>query len=457
MKSSVSPPLTYFPVYLGLFASLVLAAACNAFLDIQYGSFAVEVSLWALIFGFTLWVGWRQRGNLTDAGKRNQKRVLILGAILTVLIFIPVWGFPRAGVAILAMVRAAQNCVTVSRRQLHLGLLVSAVMVMFAATHYRADWTMLFYLVPYLIAAVFTLVAEQINQSAQVSRSQSLAQSMMGGQGAAIAAATSAILLLAVLLYALTPQLSAPYLQWRYGQISSLVWLGKGQETGATQGKTGAGQGQTGGNKGNGDSSGRQLLLGRGWLSPAEMRQAAKRPGMPEWQRSAINKMADAREWTDRFLKPVKQTLREQWQSLNDWALQHFRDIVKLISVMAILALLLALWRLLREARAGMWMATRFDYLRLVWLGRHAKGGEGAHQFYRAMERLFKLHDIERSGLRNTREYLAQLRSYHACPSDEAAELTRLFEDSRYGPTAAGREQLLRMRELYRRLFLTAL
>ena len=53
----MNAPLTYLPAYLGLYASLVLAVACNAFLDIQYGIFGVEVFLWAAAYAWTLAIG----------------------------------------------------------------------------------------------------------------------------------------------------------------------------------------------------------------------------------------------------------------------------------------------------------------------------------------------------------------------------------------------------------------
>lgn len=451
-----SPSLTYFTAYAGLFASLVLAAVCNAFLDIQYGGFGFEVLFWVVVFGLTLRVGWRQRGQLSDGGKQGQKMVLIAGLILSLILFIPVWGFPRAGLAMLAMLQAAQNCVTVTRRQLHFGLLVSAVMVMFAASHYRADWTMLFYLVPYISAVVFTLVAEQINRRAQDLRQQSLGQSVLSGQGVAIAAATSAILLLGALLYTVTPQPTWPYLQWRYGQMTNLGWMGQGEERKigkqpGGQGGAGQGQGENRQDPGNG-GQGQELQPGHGWPSPKEMRQAAGRAGMPEWQKSAINHMADASEWVSMTMKPIMKSLEDLWQSFKDWLDQNRNGLAKSLAILAILALLYALWRLLREVKAGIWLRTRLDYLRFGILGRHGMGVLGARQVYGAMARLFELNDAKRSNLANTREYLTQLRHYGHLYR-EAAELTRLFEDARYGGTMAEFEQMPRMRELYRRIY----
>lgn len=69
----MSAPLTYLPAYVGLFASLMLALACNAFLDIRYGIFGIEIVFWAAVFRWTLLVGWRQPGRQTAAGPASRR------------------------------------------------------------------------------------------------------------------------------------------------------------------------------------------------------------------------------------------------------------------------------------------------------------------------------------------------------------------------------------------------
>lgn len=453
MKRHAPVPLTYLPVYLGLFASLLLAMTCNAFLDIRYGTFGFEVLVWALVFGLSLRLGWRQRGSVTADGKQGQRMALILGAIVSVIVIIPIWGFPRAGIAMLGMLQAAQNCVTVSRRDMHVGLLVSLTMVMFAAVHYRADWTMLFYLVPYVIAVVFTLVAEQINRRVQDLGSRSLSPGMVGNQGLAIAAATAAILALGGVLYALTPQTVQPYLNWDYGQPSNLGRIGQDQgSAGAGQfgGQSGSGGGAGGGSSG---SPGGMASGSSGWPTAGQMREAAGRKGMPEWQRSAIYVLADATDWVEQTVEPIGQALKRRMQSLSDWLHAHRPQIIRTLLVLLLLAVLYALWHLLKEAKAGTWLRTRFDYLRYGVAGWHGRGVGGAGRLYAAMERMFELQDTRRSPRSTAREYLAQLRERHAYLYRETAEMTRLYEDVRYGEVADDGRALSRMRELYRRIY----
>ena len=461
-------PLTYFPAYIGLFASLMLALACNAFLDIKYGIFGIEIVFWAVVFGWTLLVGWRQHGQADDRGTNQQKVILLIGFALTILVFIPTWGFPRAGVYILGILQAAMNCVTTTRRQLHFGLLVSAVMVMFAAAHFRADWTMLFYLVPYIIAVVFTLVSEQISRRARDIREASLGTPDPAGQGLAIAAATALILTLAGLLYMLTPQPSWPYLFWRWGQPTNIGFTndpgGPGRTGRQPGGDAGQSEGEQGGGGGIGDGgadsgrpeeadAGLELMPQWSWPDAQKMREAARRPGMPGWQSGLIERLADAEEWVGKTCSPLKDEIKELLKKLGEWLREHRAAIASTLLALLALALLAALYRLLREVRVATWVRTRFDYLWLVAFDASAPGSSGAGQLYHAMERLFALRDTPRRANANAREFLSEATEFRPHLRPQAAELIGLFERCRYGEKAQDARERQRMRELYRALF----
>ncbi|UCV08596.1 DUF4129 domain-containing protein [Dechloromonas denitrificans] len=457
----MNPPLTYFSAYLGLFAALSLGVACNAFLDIGYGSFSTEVILWAAVFAWTLRVGWKQQGSPQESGQQQQKIVLILGFVATVLVFMPLWGLPRAGIYLLAVLQAAQNCVTTSRRQLHLGLLVSAVMVMFAASHYRADWTMLFYLAPYVAAVVFTLVSEQINRRAEDLRQVSLGQPTAGGQGMAIAAATTTILLLATTFYLLTPQVTWPQLFWRYGQLSNIGLLGESPGSGGAGQSGGEGasggagsDGATDGQNGPGDGQpGAASPSARGWPTPGEMRAAADRPGMPHWQSTTIRQLASLSESLQQSLAPVMENLEALWNAIKEWLQKHRTAAWLSLFALLLLILLGVIALLLREVKVVTWLRTRYDYLRLGLLAQHASGCAGARQYYQAMERLFVIQDTPRPPAANTREYLAAMTQFRPHLQAETSALTRLFEMARYGRATADAGDLEQMRRLYRQLF----
>ena len=446
----MNPPLRYFPAYLGLFAAQVLAMACNAFLDIQYQQFGLEVTLWAIAFGITLALAWVQRGKVTEAGKWGQGCVFALACIVSLTVFIPMWGFPRAGLAMLAALQVVYNCVTVTRRQLHLGLLISEVMVMFAASHYRADWSMLFYLVPYVVAVVLTLVSEQINRRVQDLQAECVSRQVVGGQSAAIAAATISILVIAAVLYVITPQPVRSSLRWQNGVPSSLGTVGKLQLQGG--GQSGGGQSISGEGAGEGEAT-QEWKFSTAWPSPGEMRQSAQRLGMPQWQRTATKKLADGVEWVQLNMKPLMQALAELLQWLKEWLAEHYRAIGYTILAFVLALLAYGLWFLLREAKAGLWIVTRIDYLRFSVFGLHASGGDGARQYYLAMQRLFALHEEPRFATLNAREYLFSLNAGFRHLQRELNVMTRLFEDVYYGPDVFSEEKLERMRYVYREIY----
>lgn len=470
------PVVTYLPAYVGLFASLVLAIACNIFLDIQYGGFGIEVTIWAIVFGFTLFVAWRQQGRVDERGLLWQKVWLILGLLVSVLLFLPMWGLPRAGLYALAAMQAATNCVTVDRRKLMMALMVSAVMVMFATTHWRADWTMMFYLVPYLFAVMFTLVAEQVSRRLREVQQDGFGHHVAGGQGASIVAATMTLLAVALVLFSITPQVTVLSLKWKYGQLTNLA-VPKAKEKGADGGlveEGGAGSGKDASASGGGDGKdgqGDQDIAngqangpsGPGYResigslptlpTPKEMRQAAKRPGMPAWQSAAIVEVAVAIERFDVVFKPIKINLQETARRAAEWLKANRQDVLRTLVLMLLLALLGAAYRFLKEIRLGLWLRMQFDFLRFGVLGLHAPGNAGARQYFGAMESLFAVHDIERDAQLNAREYLSCLHRLHSRLRVETAEMVWLFEKARYGDASIGATEIARMRQLYRRLY----
>jgi hypothetical protein len=398
-----------------------------------------------------LLLGWRQRGEPEGSGKQKQTIVLLIAFVLTLLVFIPKWGFPRAGIYMLAMLQAAQNCVLTTRRQLHLGLLVSAVMVIFAAAHFRADWTMLFYLIPYVIAVVYTLVAEQISRHAKNISESSLGRTGHAGQGLAIAAATSIILALGAVFYLATPQVTWPSLVWRYGQLTNMG-LVDGSEKNNEPGQ-GGGDGSATGEGASGSAPGEDEPRGSGWPSPEQMREAAKRPGMPDWQSGVIVQMADLDEAIGEALAPIAQALGNLWNQLKEWLKEHRSAVLASLLAVILMMLLVGAFLLLREARAGTWLRTRFDYWHLVRLRRYADGRDGAAQFYRAMERLFLIRNMPRPATANVREFLRETSLFGDDVQQEATDLAALFERYRYGPTPPDQSNLEPMRLRYRRLF----
>lgn len=473
----MSPPVTYRPAYIGLFAALVLAVACNAYLDIQYGGFGVEVMVWSAVYFFTLRVAWKQGGQVDERGLRRQKIWIVVAALATLLLFFPMWGLPRAGLYALAAMQASMNCVTVDRRRFMMALMVSAVMVIFSTMHHRADWTMMFYLLPYLFAVVFTLVAEQVSRRVREVQQDGIGRNLASGQGVSILAATSTLLAVALILFAITPQVTWLSLKWKYGQLSNIGFL-HGTEKGADGGTL-----ELGGAGGGGDESRRSEgadgrdpggdqdiahgapgpSLGDGyresvgrqfeWPTPKEMRDAAKRPGMPVWQATAITKLAESIEQLEKTVQPLQARLQVLTMQAVRWLELNRQSVILGLMMLFLLLLLGATYLFVRELRPGLWLRMQMDFLRFGLLGLHAPGNAGARQFFGAMERLFVLNHVERDARANTREYLAVLNRVHESLRNEVSEMTDFFERARYGDSRVSDSDVARMRQLYRRMY----
>jgi Ca2+/Na+ antiporter len=473
----MSPPVVYLPAYIGLFATLVLAVASNAYLDIQYGGFGVEVMVWATVYFFTLRVAWGQRGVVSEHGQSRQKLWLAIGMLMTLVLFLPMWGLPRGGLYALAALQASMNCVTVDRRTFMMAITVSAVMVMFATMHHRADWTMLFYLVPYLFAVVFTLVAEQVSRRVQEVQQDGRDSHAVGSQGISIVAAAATLLAVALILFALTPQVTWLSLKWKYGQLSNIGFLnskekgadGGTSESGGAEGGTedaqraaGAGGKEPGGDQdiahgeaGQSLGDGYRESLGPqfNWPTLGEMREAAKRPGMPQWQSRTIRQAAELVEMTAVTFQPIKLGLDELKNDAKQWLQENRQDVLRAIFMMIILMLLIAAWILFREARLGLWLRSRWDYLRLGLLWHYPSGRAGADQYFRALERLLDVQGLARPSTMNTREYLSRLSRRYDFVEHEVTEIILLFEKTRYGDSNPSASELKQIRLHYRQIY----
>ncbi|MGZ8928483.1 MAG: DUF4129 domain-containing protein, partial [Methylobacter sp.] len=168
---------------------------------------------------------------------------------------------------------------------------------------------------------------------------------------------------------------------------------------------------------------------------------------------ATIMTMADATEALQQQLAPILQTLDDWWEEVKKWLQKNLGKVLGTLLTLMLLALATGLFFLLREVRAGMWLRTRFDYLRYAVFGRHHSGREGVRQFYGAVERLFALYGEARPETLNTQEYLRRMSLVRPALRLELQAVTLQFENGRYGAQAPDAEQVQFMRERYRRIF----
>ena len=71
------------------------------------------------------------------------------------------------------------------------------------------------------------------------------------------------------------------------------------------------------------------------------MRLAARRPGMPEWQASAINHLADWLEQLTQATAPACEAVEDWWERFKQWMQEHLQEVVQTLLAL----LLLKRWR----------------------------------------------------------------------------------------------------------------
>lgn len=445
-------------LYIGLFACLWLATLCLAFLDIRYGTFAKVALFWALIHAAALSYGWHRRNAPLETIAGVRKAATLVAVLTLLIVILPIWGLTRGMVYFLGLLLAISALDIRNRRRVYQILLGSMVIMLFAVADYRADFTMGFYLVPYLFALLFTLIAEQLDHPAESDQTPDDGLGMIGRWR--ILLTTSGIILsLALLLYVLTPQWQLIGLNWDYGLPIPQLRDGEEIETRNTPasgssgggGGNGAGQapyGTEGGQPITPDSTGSQLI--------ARMREAAARPGMPQWQSFVLTQSADLGE----VMQKLRQTLGDALKSLTDALkdalesiLEALRQAITVLNmvILSLILLLLALLVLLREVRPFAWLHTRLDYL----LHRLERGSneQTAIALYRRTERLCDYYLSHRATQHNTQEYLDQLTTLRRDLTPQLARITQAFDTARYHRQTPSTAELQRARSAYIKLY----
>lgn len=444
----MSPSLTYFAVYLGLFLALVLGIACNLYLDLNPQFLLAGVLLWSVPFAWSLYRGWAQQGIPSAKGMRQRKLVSVVGAILTVILFLPLFGMPEAGLYVMAALQVAENCTMTTRQHLFRGLLISAGMVIYATMQFQANWSMFFYLIPYIVAVVFTLVAEQISRRVQTANHLGLATSSRRGQGAAITAATFGILSIGLIIYALTPQVTWPFLREQQSLISlsgsSPIQEQGSQDKSATSRLVAIGRVL--------ENTARRLPWNK-WPSAYEMRQVSAQTPMPQWQKSAINWAAGLTETLSSATEQIKQRLQDRANGLKSWMDAHRLGVVFTVLMALLFSMFLAAYAFGREVKPVAWARSRIDYLWLGLWATHTPGNRQAENYYQAMLRQFALNDCAPQATWNTQEFLNQTRIIHAHVHRDCLLLTILVEKARYGLQPLSASDIAVMRMSYMSLF----
>lgn len=437
----MNSPLTHLPTYVGVWAVLCLGIACNLMVNLRAFAFTPALVIFAVACAITLLVGWRQQGIESESGRKARKITTVCGAIATLIVLLPMFGMPLAGVYVMALLQLAENCVMVTRRHVYRALLISAGMVIFACMQYRANWTLFIYLLPYVVAVTFTLVASQISQRMQNVRVLASGAASKRAQGMAMASATATILAAGLLIYSISPQVTWPFMKQQVQILSGEGPLSFEQFEETSTSPLGRVLGNLA-----------KRLPWTKWPDEDEVVAVLQDAELPEWQKELIESVATAGRQAITAVSEATKSLSDALTDLRDWMKKNKALVAKILLALLIAALLLGFLVLFREGRPLLWLRTKFDYWYLVRLRRFTASRQSAQVFFCATERLMALRVLEREPDWTARQYAARIAAMSRPDTPVMSVITKEFELARYGTAAVTAESIERMCQAYAQL-----
>lgn len=204
--------IQYPPVYIGTFFLLTIPVVAS----LGSGSFSawaiLNILFWTCLYGVGLLVGCHYR-------YRKSETLMALTYIMVALAFILfmsvsyVAGWDTGLLYLLICIQAGRNFTLTNRRELYFGLVISLILIFYAASISK-DTYFVFYIVLYALAGVFTLMLAHIDERLGTAKGGdrdfliNRLSTPVKGIGV-----TVSVLLLSFLVYLIFPRLPSPHIQ----------------------------------------------------------------------------------------------------------------------------------------------------------------------------------------------------------------------------------------------------
>lgn len=218
--------ITYPPLYIGLFLLLLISVLAILNIGVAPQTALFNLVFWGMVYGGSIWGGWRRREE-PEVSLGIPSYLLIAMAVIIALDDYSTSGMEKAFVGFLVWLQAARNFTLSNRRELVYTYIVSLILVLYASSLSK-EGTFLVYVVLYVLAGMFVLLADHLDEKLAVAkggdRTALLREMRLPLKGTAIAAA---VLGVAFLLYLFIPRPPSPHIQafpagggWFYGETN---------------------------------------------------------------------------------------------------------------------------------------------------------------------------------------------------------------------------------------------
>jgi hypothetical protein len=201
-------PITYIPAYLGLWVSLVVAALAAYRVDLFGPRFLLALIFWGVVFGVGL-AGGRAVGR-GARWPRHVGRVLMGISILATVLAFTSSNLETTLVIFLLSMQAARNFTLHSRREFYFACCISFILF-FEGMNGPAGAGYFVYVVTYVLAILFTFIAEYVDSRIAVARGGDR-DALMGRFAFPFALLSSAfaVMVIGVAIWMLTPRFTSP-------------------------------------------------------------------------------------------------------------------------------------------------------------------------------------------------------------------------------------------------------
>ncbi|MDI6764104.1 MAG: DUF3488 and transglutaminase-like domain-containing protein [Thermodesulfobacteriota bacterium] len=227
-------------VYLSAYLLLLTAVLSVINIGETMAPFLLKSLFWAVIYGVGLIVGWNYRQKQKVVLKVISIIFLVIVFLVSLLVYLRL-GWDKMFLTFLIGIQGARNFTLTNRRDLYFAYLISLVLVLYAASMSK-ETSFLFYLVLYVLAGMFALMTDHLDEKLGHARGGDKAVLMkrmnLPVKGGGLAVVT---LSLALVIYLIVPRFPSPH--FRTFPVKEGGTISKGEKGKTEQPKTGGKRG----------------------------------------------------------------------------------------------------------------------------------------------------------------------------------------------------------------------
>jgi transglutaminase-like putative cysteine protease len=204
--------IQYPPVYIGTFFLLIVAVIASVNNDVSLVLSIFNILFWPFIYGLGLAVGWHHRNEKSEVLQAIMYIIVALSFIIFIVLSSSA-GLEKAFLYLLICIQAGRNFTLTDRRELYFACIISLILILYASSVSKETY-FIFYIVFYVLAGMFTLMAAHIDERLSYAKGgdKDFLVNRINTPAKGIGL-TAIILILSLFIYLILPRLPSPHIQ----------------------------------------------------------------------------------------------------------------------------------------------------------------------------------------------------------------------------------------------------